>query len=109
MTAPETQVSWKAIERDAVVLTADGTEAARVVEVAGDRDADIFSGLVVTTGLLDTKRFLPAERVTAIWPRRVEVDLTTEEVDALEPFEEPVVERLEDTGGFFSRLRRLFS
>ena len=107
MTEPE--VSWKAIERDAAVLAADGSEAARVTEVAGDRNADIFSGLVVSAGTLDTKRFLPAERVTAIWARRVKVDLTAEAVGALAPFEEPVVERLEDTGGLFSRLRRLFS
>jgi hypothetical protein len=106
VTAPENQVSWKTIERDAVVVTADGSEAARVVEVAGDRDADIFSGLVVRAGALDTKRFLPAERVGAIWARRVQVDLTPEAVAALAPFEEPVVARLEEKGGFFSRLRR---
>jgi hypothetical protein len=104
----ETQVSWKAIERDAVVVTADGSEAARVVEVAGDRDADIFSGLVVKAGTLDTKRFLPAERVAAIWAKRVQVDLTAEAVAALAPFEEPVVERLEEKEGFFKRLRRRF-
>jgi hypothetical protein len=106
VTPPQTQVSWKAIERDAVVVTAEGSEAARVVEVAGDRDADIFSGLVVKVGALDTKRFLPAERIAAIWPRRVQVDLTAEAVGALAPFEEPVVERLEEKGGFFRRLRR---
>jgi hypothetical protein len=104
----EAQVSWKAIEGDAVVVTADGSEAGRVVEVAGDRDADIFSGLVVRAGALDTKRFLPAEQVAAIWPRRVQVDLTADAVAALAPFEELVVERLEEQGGFFSRLRRFF-
>jgi hypothetical protein len=108
VTAAETQVSWKAIERNAVVVTVDGSEAARVVEVAGDRDADIFSGLVVENGALGAKRFLPAERVVAIWPRRVEVDLTADAVASLAPFEEPVVERLEEKGGFLRRLRRLF-
>jgi hypothetical protein len=107
VTAAEDQVSWKTIERDAVVVAADGSEAARVVEVAGDLDADIFSGLVVRAGALDAKRFLPAERVRAIWARRVQVDLTPEAIAALAPFEEPVVARLEDKGGFFSRLRRL--
>lgn len=107
MTA-EAQVSWKAIERDAVVVTADGSEAGHVVEVAGDRDADIFSGLVVKAGPLDSKRFLPAEQVTAIWPHRVQVDLTSDAVAALAPFEESVVERLEEQGGFVSRLRRFF-
>jgi hypothetical protein len=105
---PEPQVSWKALEKDATVVTSDGAEAARVVEIVGDPDADIFNGLVVKTGALDEKRELPAERVRGIWPRRVEVDLTAAEVRALPPYEEPVVERLEPDRGFFTRLRNLF-
>ena len=54
---------------------------------------------------LDTKPYLPAERVVAIWPRRVQVDLAPQEVSSLPPYEEPVVERLQ-TEGFFTRLRR---
>jgi hypothetical protein len=108
VTTPEPQVSWLAIERDAAVVTADGAEVARVLEVAGDREADIFNSLVVKSGTLGTKRALPAEHVTAIWPGRVETDLTGEQIEALPPFEDPVVERLEPNDGFFSRLRRLF-
>jgi hypothetical protein len=105
---PEPQVSWKALEKDATVVTSDGDEAARVVEIVGDPDADIFNGLAVKTGALGEKRDLPAERVTRIWPKRVEVDLTAAEVEALPPYEEPVVERLEPDRGFFTRLRNLF-
>jgi hypothetical protein len=101
----EPEVSWKAIERDAAVVSAEGTEVASVVEVAGDRTADIFGGLVVVLGPLDRKRYLPAERVTGIWPRRVQVDLTTAELEALAPYDEPVVERLSDES-FLTRLRR---
>jgi hypothetical protein len=107
VSAAEPEVSWKAIERDAAVIAADGSEAARVVEVAGDRSADIFSGLVVKAGALAGKSFLPAEQVTAIWAHRVQVALTAEAVEALPPYEEPVTERLEEKG-FLSRLRRLF-
>ena len=64
MTEPEPQVSWKAIERDAAVVSAEGADLARVVEIAGDRTADIFNGLVVRFGPLDAKRYLPAERVS---------------------------------------------
>jgi len=103
----EPQVSWKAIERDAAVVTAEGSEAARVMEVAGDRTADVFSGLVVKVALLDTKRFLPAERVTGIWPHRVRVDLTRAEIEVLPPYQEPVVQRL-PRESFFRRLRRRF-
>jgi hypothetical protein len=97
------QVSWKAIERDAAVVSAEGADLAQVVEIAGDRTADIFNGLVVTLGPLDAKRYLPAERVTGIWPRRVQVDLTAAELDRLPQYEEPVVDRLPKKS-FFNRL-----
>jgi hypothetical protein len=103
----EPQVSWKAIERGAVVVSRDGHEAAHVMEVAGDPDADIFNGLVVQSGTLEAKRYLPSERVSAIWPRRVEVDADADELGALPPYEEPVVERLARPG-LVSRIRRLF-
>jgi len=104
----EPQVSWKVLERHAAVVASDRVEAAKVVEVVGDRDADIFTGLVLKVGLLDRNRYLPAERVRGIWARRVEVDATAEELRALPPYEEPVVERLAPDGGFLTRLRRLF-
>lgn len=106
--ADEPQVSWKVLEQDAVVVTSDGSEAARIVEVVGDPEADIFGGLVVKVGLLGPNRHLPAERVRGIWPRRVEVDATAEELENLPPYEEPVVERVLPEGGFFTRVRRLF-
>lgn len=103
MSRPEPQVSWLAIERNAVVVSADGAEIAKVVEVAGDPRADIFNALVVRVGPLEQKRNLPAERVVAIWPRRVEVDLTAREVAGLPVYEESVVEKLPKEG-FFKRL-----
>ena len=108
MSEPEPQVSWKALEQDATVVTSDGDESARVAEIVGDPAADIFNGLVVRLGVLDKNRHLPAERVKAIWPKRVEVDASAEELKALPPYEEPVVERLEPRGGFLTRLRNLF-
>lgn len=102
----EPPVSWKALERDAVVVTTKGAEVGRVVEVVGDASADIFSGLAVRLGLLDQARYLPAERVRGIWPRRVEVDLSRAELEALPPYEEPLVERFTPDAGLFRRLRR---
>jgi hypothetical protein len=99
----EPQVSWKGIERNAAVVSSEGTEIAKVVEVAGDPRADIFNALVVRVGPLEQKRNLPAERVVAIWPRRVEVDLTAREVAGLPVYEESVVEKLPKEG-FFKRL-----
>ena len=59
MTEPGPQVSWKAIERDAAVVSAEGADIARVVEIAGDRTADIFNGLVVTLGPLERSDTCP--------------------------------------------------
>jgi len=105
---PEPQVSWKALEKNATVATSDGDESARVTEIVGDPAADIFNGLVLNLGVLDKNRHLPAERVQAIWPKRVEVNATLDELKALPPYEEPVFETLEPRGGFFTRLRNLF-
>lgn len=106
MTEPE--VSWKAIERDAVVVAADGTNAARVAEVTGDPDADIFNGLVLSLGALSGNRYLPAERVRRIWPDRVEVDASADELERLPRYEEPVAGRIVAYESFLTRLRRRF-
>lgn len=108
MSEPEPQVSWKALEKNATVVTSDGDDSAQVAEIVGDPAADIFNGLVLNLGVLDKNRHLPAERVLGIWPRRVEVDATLDELKILPPYEEPVVETLEPVGGFFTRLRNLF-
>lgn len=103
MNAPE--VSWMAIEKGARVLGADGEEIGRVREIAGDAEADIFSGLVISVSRLGANRFLPAERVTGIWSRRVETSVTGEQAERLPEYEEPVAERWHpDGGGFFNRL-----
>jgi hypothetical protein len=102
------QVSWKAIERDARVLARDGSDVGRVVEVAGDTEADIFNGLVVSAGRLQANRYLAAERVTGIWPNQVQVDASAEQIDALPAYEQPVAERWASPDDFMTRLRRLF-
>lgn len=102
------QVAWTAIEEGATVVASGGEEDGRVAEIAGDYEADIFSGLVVRTGALEPKRFLPAERVRGIWPSRVEVDVSAQELRALPEYEEPAVERVDPYGGFLTRLRGLF-
>lgn len=104
----EPQVSWKAIERDAAVYSSDAREVGKIVEVAGDPEADIFNGLVVKHGILSADRYVPAERVTGIWPRRVEVGMTAEEIERAPEYEEPVAERWATPDDFMPRLRRLF-
>lgn len=106
--AEGSQVSWKAIEQGAALISSDGQDVGRVVEVAGDSNADIFNGLVVRHGILSANRYVPAERVTGIWPRRVEVALTAEEIERAPEYQEPVAERWASAEDFTGRLRRFF-
>ena len=81
------EVSWKAIEKGARVVASDGEEIGKVAEIAGDSEADIFSGLVVSMSRLGRNRFLPAEQ--------------------LEEYSDPVAERWQPSeGGFLSRIFR---
>ena len=103
----EAQVAWKAIEEEAAVVSAEGEAAGKVSRVVGDADADVFTGLAIFVDAFGGERFVAAERVRAIWPRRVELDLTSAEIEALPKYEEtPSVRwRPRPVGGV---LRRLF-
>lgn len=68
-------VSWFVIERGWQVVGADGEELGTVDDVEGDPGSDIFSGLMVSTGLLGRRVDVPAERVRGIVEGRVELDL----------------------------------
>lgn len=102
------QVSWMAIERSARVVASDGSDVGRVAEVVGDPEADIFNGLVVSAHMLGANRYLPAEQVTGIWPDRVEVSATPEQIERLPAYQQPVAERWATPDDFMTRLRRFF-
>lgn len=59
-------VSWKVVERGWRVLSADDRELGHVDEVAGDVERDIFSGIVVSRGVLHGRLTVPAEQVAEI-------------------------------------------
>jgi hypothetical protein len=106
VTSADPQVSWKVIEEDADVVSSDGEVAARVSRIVGDHEADVFTGLAVHVGALGHERFVAAERVSGIWPDRVELSVTREEIEALPEYEDaPTVRwRPGALGGIFSRL-----
>ena len=58
-------VSWLLIEPGWKVIDASGGEIGKVEAVTGDQSADIFDGLEVRSGLLET-RYVPAEQVASI-------------------------------------------
>jgi len=100
------QVAWKAIEADAEVVSREGETAGRVSRIVGDHNADVFTGLAILVGAFSGERFVPAERVQGIWPDRVELDLTSAEVQELPKHEEAPTVRWQPgaLGGIFSRI-----
>jgi len=107
----EPQVAWLAIEAGASVVAADGSEVGTMKEVAGDDDRDIFHGLVVMVPGVEHDGYIPAERVTAIWPTRVHTDLAADEAHSLPPYKaSPVTEwHADDGGGFGARVKRAWN
>lgn len=79
-------VAWIMIEPGWKVIASDGSEVGRVHEVAGDKNVDIFDGLV-----LSSKKYVPAEDVGAIYEDEVHVELTMDQVERLGEYEEPAV------------------
>ena len=76
-------VSWLVVERGWKVTDRDGGQVGTVEEVLGEHERDIFDGLAVATKLLGKARYVPAERVAAIYEGLVELDLSGDEVSRL--------------------------
>jgi hypothetical protein len=76
------------------VYASDGTEVGAVDEVAGDDNADIFDGVAMARSALAKPTYVPAESVGAITEGRIELTLTTAEVDALGEYLEPATSRI---------------
>ncbi len=107
MSSPEEpQVSWKVIDSGAEVVSSDGEKTAKVSRVVGDTDADVFTGLAVTVGILGGERFVASEHVQEIRPDQIQVDLSKAAMESLPEYEDAPVVRVDpgERGGFFSRL-----
>ena len=77
-------VSWLLIEPGWTVVARDGTEVGKVEEIVGDTGKDIFNGLAISTGLLGKPKYVPAERVRGMTEGRVELELSADDVEALD-------------------------
>jgi hypothetical protein len=87
-------VAWINIEPGWKVVDAKGEEIARVHELAGDENADIFDGLVIRRSLASKDKYIPAEQVVQILDGEVHLSLTREQVEAIENYNEPVEEQI---------------
>ena len=76
-------VSWLLIEPGWKVIDSEGNHVGHVEEVEGDPNADIFSGLLVSTRLFGGKRYVPAERIGPITEDSVHLTLNGDEVKRL--------------------------
>ena len=82
-------VSWLLIEPGWDVVDSREEEIGRVEQIAGDTEADIFSGLLISTGLISGTRYVPAEQVGSITEGRVQLRLTRAETKDLSAHEGP--------------------
>ena len=100
-------VSWLMIKRGWKVYASDGAEVGRVDEITGDDSHDIFDGLAIATSALGKPKYVPAERVTTITEGRVNLSLSSEEVEGAEEYLEPATEAQiepDDRGGVGEQL-----
>lgn len=84
----EQPISWKTVRADTPVFSSDDEEVGTVHEILGSEQADIFHGIVVRTGLLGKDVMVPAQEVTQLADKRIDLSLSAEQVHALEPFQE---------------------
>ena len=77
-------VSWLLIEPGWTAVARDGTEVGKIEEIVGDTGKDIFNGLAISTGLLGKPKYVPAERVRGMTEGRVELELSADDVEALD-------------------------
>ena len=82
-------VSWLLIEPGWKVTASDGKSVGKVIEVVGDSEKDIFNGLSISIGFFAKARYLPAERVTNIVDREVQLDLPSRAIKELDEFDRP--------------------
>ena len=80
-------VAWLVVEPGWDVVSSDGEKVGVVREVLADKQADIFDGLAVDSGLLKKATYVPAERVGPIVEGSVTLELTKAEFEALDAYE----------------------
>jgi uncharacterized protein YrrD len=103
--AGQPEVAWKAIQGGAQVFSSEGIDVGTVSRVVGDAEADVFTGLAIKLRALGHEHFVPSEQVRAIWPDRIDVSLTEQQVKQLPQHQEaPAMQVRPANRGFFARL-----
>ena len=87
MTDNDAPISWMTLEKGTTVLSSDGEDVGSVAEVIADREKDIFSGVTISSGLLSTNRFVPADVIEGMSTAEVRLSITAEQAGELQNYE----------------------
>jgi uncharacterized protein YrrD len=79
-------IAWAALEKGTAVTSSDGNEVGKLSSVIADEQEDIFSGIAFRHGLLDRERFVPADQIARITSDGVELRLSSQETEDLDPY-----------------------
>jgi hypothetical protein len=81
----EREVAWLAMPEKAPVIGESGEEIGRVEALLGDKEDDIFHGIVVRLARGGHKVEVEADRIPKITTSRVYTNLTADELEHLPP------------------------
>ena len=81
----EREVAWLAMPEKAPVIGESGEEIGRMEELLGDKEGDIFHGIVLKLARGGHKVEVRADRIPKITTRRIYTDLATDELEHLPP------------------------
>jgi len=81
----EREVAWLAMPEKAPVMGQSGEEIGRMEELLGDKEDDIFHGIVLKLARGGHKVEVTADRIPKITTRRVYTDLAADELEQLPP------------------------
>jgi len=82
----ETPIAWTALPHGIQVVGFDGADIGKVEDVLGDRDDDIFHGLLVRRAGDGERVELPATHVKKMTARHVVTDLDGAQAGALQAY-----------------------
>jgi hypothetical protein len=81
----EREVAWLAMPEKAPVMGQAGEEIGRMEELLGDKEDDIFHGIVLKLARGGHKVEVAADRIPKITTRRIYTDLAADELEHLPP------------------------
>jgi uncharacterized protein YrrD len=76
-----------ALDKGTPVRSSDGADIGKVTAVVADREKDIFSGIAITSGILDSDRFVPADQIDRITADGVLLAVPEDRAESFEPYE----------------------